>query len=73
MTKKITVTIPNQGGTNYIIAGSLVGLQSDPNYDNDVIWIVANKQSGSFDLWLRDTTTTNVQNLAFDFAIIKTL
>lgn len=71
--KKITVTIPNQGGTNYIIAGSLVGLQSDPNYDNDVVWIVANKQSGSFDLWLRDTTTTNVQNLAFDFAIIKTL
>ena len=66
-----TIAIPDQGGTSYIIAGSLLGLSSDPNYDNDVSWVVSHKTSSSFQLACREYAAV-AQNLKFEFAIIKT-
>ena len=68
----ITVTIPvAQADNNYIIAGSLVGFNTDLNYDNDVSWVVGSKTSSSFQLALREYATV-AQSLKFEYAIIKT-
>gem|GEM_PF-4661406 len=64
-----TITIPDNG-SSYMVVGSLVGLQSDPNYDNDVMWIVSAKTNTSFKLAIREVANV-VKNLNFDFAIIK--
>jgi hypothetical protein len=56
-------------GTNhYIVAGSLLSL-GDWGKDNDVFWMVKNKQRTYFDLLLRQMDGTQ-QNLSFDFIII---
>lgn len=68
--KTQTIAIPNQGGTNYIVAGSLAGLQVDLNYDNDVMWVIGNKAADQFQLSIREISP-NAQNLKFEFVIIK--
>lgn len=65
-----TVPIPAQANTNYIVAGSMVGLQSDYNQDNDISWIVTDKQLSSFKVGIREYASV-YQNLQFEFAIIK--
>lgn len=70
--KIVTITIPDQGGTNYMIAGSLRGLNSNPDQDNDVMWIVSIVDATHFKVAIREVNPV-VQNLVFDYAIIKTL
>lgn len=67
----LTVSIPNQTDSNYIVAGSLVGFNTDLNYDNDVSWVIGNKTDSSFQIALREYETA-AQNLKFQYAIIKT-
>lgn len=66
----INVVIPNQGSGNYKVAGTLVGYGADWDKDNDVMWIITDKQATSFKLSLRQITR-NTQNLKFDFVIIS--
>ncbi|MDP1812326.1 MAG: hypothetical protein Q8K66_13070 [Sediminibacterium sp.] len=66
-----TIIIPDQGDTNYIVAGSLVGLQLDSTYDNDVSWVITSKTAASFKISVREYNAV-IQNLRFEFAIIKT-
>lgn len=70
--RTVDVTIPDQGGSNYKVVGCLVGFNSDPNYDNDVSFVINAKTATSFKISLRkyENVTTD---LKFDFAIIKTL
>jgi hypothetical protein len=68
----VTITIPDQGGTNYMIAGSLRGLSSNPDLDDDVSWVVKILSSTQFTVAIREYNTA-LQNLVFDFAIIKSL
>jgi hypothetical protein len=67
----VTIVIPPQGSTDYTIAGSLLGQNTDLNYDNDVSWVVGHKTASSFQLALREYSPA-AQNLKFEFAIIKT-
>lgn len=67
-----TITIPNQGGTNYIVAGSMVGQNSNFRTDDNVLWIVTQKAATSFNVAIREVST-GIQNLRFEYAIIKTL
>ncbi|MCX6210861.1 MAG: hypothetical protein NTZ59_15485 [Bacteroidetes bacterium] len=68
----VTVTIPvAQADNNYIIAGSMVGFNTDLNYDNDVSWVVGSKTSSSFQLAVREYSNV-AQSLKFEYAIIKT-
>lgn len=65
-----TILFPQLANTNYIVAGSLFNYEGDPNYSNDVMWVVADKQVGSFKLAIREMEQVE-QKLKFDFAIIK--
>ena len=65
----IIINIPDQGTNTYTVAGSLVGQQSDPNLDNDVMWIVTAKTNTHFVLAVSGASV--VQSVRFDFAIIK--
>ncbi len=66
------IAIPDQGAGTYIVAGSIRGLQADTFMDNDISWIVNSKTALSFKLSLREYAPV-VQQLVFDFAIIKSL
>lgn len=66
-----TIPIPTQDNTNYIIAGSLLGTHNtDLNIDNDVSWVVGDKQLSSFKIAIREYSPV-IQDLKFEFAIIK--
>jgi hypothetical protein len=54
---------------NYMVVGSLVGLNQNFNADNDVFWNISQKTTSSFRLGLREISGEN-QNLVFDYAII---
>lgn len=70
--KFITITIPDQGTADYIVTGSLVGYNNNPDADNDVAWIISNKQPTSFVLAVKDILAPiNVQDLKFDFVITQ--
>lgn len=56
---------------NYIVVGSLVSKGATMNFDNDVIPTIRDKATNSFKLLLREVTT-HIQNLTFDYAIIRT-
>ena len=64
-----TISIPNQGSSDYVVAGSLVGANVNPDYDNDVMYIITSKASNQFKICIREVNSV-VQNLTFDFAII---
>lgn len=66
----ITVTIPDQGATPYLVTGSMVGQSADLNNDNDIMWIVGTKLNTSFKLAIREMSA-QVQNVRFEYAIIK--
>lgn len=64
-----TVNFATVGTSNYVVVGSLRSTGADWDDDNDVFWMVRNKQAGSFQLLLHELTTY-VQTLYFDYAII---
>ncbi len=66
-------TIPfgvDLGITNYLIAGSLVGSNSDYRFDNNVFWTLHNFTGTGFDLSLRETGTS-VKEVRFDYIVFK--
>jgi hypothetical protein len=66
-----TIPIETQPNTNYIVAGSLLGTHStNLSLDNDVSWVVGDKQLSSFKLACREYSPV-IQDLKFEFAIIK--
>lgn len=69
--KNMTITIPTQVDTNYLIMGTIIGLQSDLAFDNDVSWVAGKKTTSSFDVSFRDLVA-GVQNVNFDYVIIRT-
>jgi hypothetical protein len=67
----LTVAIPNQGATDYIVTGSLVGNDNNWNSNNDVLLpLVYDKQVDSFKVGLREIGAV-AQNIRFEFVIIK--
>ena len=69
---KWTITIPDQGINDYIVAGSLVGNHTNMDLDNDVMWITGGYTRTTFDICIREVSGV-VQDLSFAFAIIKTI
>ena len=67
-----TIDIPDQGGSSYMVSGSLRSAGADGYNDNDVFWMVGSLTATNFKLLLREVSTIT-QNLRFDYAIIKTL
>lgn len=66
-----TIPIPFQTGiSNYRVVGNIVGGSSDPDIDNDVMFVIANKVSTSFDIMIRSISKLN-KKLSFDFIIVK--
>lgn len=65
-----TIPFDNIGTTDYFVVGSLRSAGADWNNDNDVIWMVRELTAVSFRLTLREITT-HVQELYFDYALIK--
>lgn len=68
----VTVTIPNQGGTDYYVVGMLVGNGPDRNLENDVVATLSNqgKTATSFALNTR-AYANQVEDLTFEFIVIK--
>lgn len=69
--ENVTVPIPVQPNTNYMVLGTIVGTQSDLAFDNDVSFCVGKKQTSSFEVSFRDLVN-GVQNISFDYVIIRT-
>lgn len=69
--KTVTITIPTQPDANYMVMGTIVGLQADLAFDNDVSFCVGKKLTGSFDVSFRDLVNLT-QNINFDYVIIRT-
>lgn len=67
-----TAVIPDQGGTNYRVVGSLRGISASHAIDNDVSWVVRELTAESFKISIREYAAVG-QNLVFDYIIVKTL
>lgn len=66
-----TVTIPFQMGINqYRVIGNLVSDSGNWNNDNDVMFVIANKSSLSFDIGAR-RISSGTQKFKFDFIIVR--
>jgi len=65
----ITVSFATLGTANYIVLGSLVGVSTNYDNDNDVIWSIREKSATSFKLALREVSG-NTQNLSFNYVLI---
>ena len=65
----ITVSFASLGTANYIVLGSLVGVSTNYDNDNDVIWSIREKSATSFKLALREVSG-NTQNLSFNYVLI---
>lgn len=63
-----TISIPEQPNANYVIAGSLVGQNSNLDLDNDVSWVLGAKTTTSFKIALREYASA-AQNVVFEFVI----
>jgi hypothetical protein len=66
----VTVTFPTVGTDQYIVTGSLVSKGTNYDNDNDVFWMIRERTATSFKLALREVTS-HVQNLEFDYILIK--
>lgn len=64
-----TVTFPDVGTNNYMVVGCMVSGSSNYNMDNDVIWMVREKNNASFKLTLREVAG-QLQNLSFEYMLI---
>lgn len=65
-----TIGIPDQGTNTYYVLGTLVSHGTNWNLDNDVMWMIRNKQNNSFQLLTREVAS-NAQDLRFDYVILK--
>lgn len=66
-----TINIPFQTGiNNYRVIGNLVGRSSDPNIDNDVMFVIWGKSSAQFSIMIRRIANVP-QKLSFDFIIVR--
>lgn len=67
-----TVTIPDQGGTDYKVIATMVGLSSSHSTDNDISFIIYNptKTATTFQVSVREYNAVS-QNLRLDYIIIK--
>lgn len=66
----VNIPIPDQLTTNYRILGNLIGIGSNWNDDNDVMFILVQKTATAFKIALREVSNGN-QNLVFEYVIIK--
>lgn len=64
-----TVTFPTVGTNNYMVIGSMVSAGGDYSEDNDVIWMIRDKQNASFKITLREVNPA-YQNLSFEYMLI---
>ncbi len=64
-----TVTFPDIGTNNYMVVGCMVSASSNFDTDNDVIWMVREKNNASFKITLREVSGV-VQNLTFEYLLI---
>lgn len=64
-----TVTFPTVGTNNYMVLGTFVSTGGNYDNDNDVIWMIRDKQNASFKLTLREVAG-QTQSLSFDYIII---
>jgi len=64
-----TVSFPTVGTNNYMVLGSFVSTGGNYDNDNDVIWMIRDKQNASFKLTLREVAG-QTQSLSFDYIII---
>jgi hypothetical protein len=64
-----TVTFPSIGTNNYMVLGSMVSTGSNHSQDNDVMWIIREKENASFKITLREINPV-VQNLRFEYILI---
>jgi hypothetical protein len=68
--REITVFFPNVGTSNYVVVGNLVSLTtSNWNNDNDIFWMVGNKNPSYFWLLMREVSR-DIQNVRFDYVLI---
>lgn len=58
------------GINNYRVIGNLVSNSGNPNNDNDVMFVIANKTSTSFDVMIR-RISGGTQRFLFDFIIVR--
>lgn len=66
----LKITFPTVGTDQYLVVGSLLSIGSNYDNDNDVIWMIRDKQSTSFKITLREINGGNVQNLSFEYMLI---
>lgn len=67
--QKRTITFPSVGTSDYVVAGSLVAVNSANWSDNnDVIWSIGAKTNTSFEIYGREVHSAT-QNLRFDYVI----
>lgn len=67
--QKRTITFPSVGTDNYVVAGSLVAVNSANWSDNnDVIWSIGAKTATSFEIYGREVHSAT-QNLRFDYVL----
>lgn len=65
-----TINLPYDVGTaDYFVKGSLVSKGVNYDKDNDVIDTIKDKTATGFKLCLKDVSSSNVQNLDFEWAI----
>lgn len=64
-----TVTFPTVGTNNYMVIGSMVSNGNDFSLDNDVIWMIRDKQNSSFKITLREIAG-HQQNLSFEYMLV---
>lgn len=64
------ISIPDQPDNNYTIIGTMRGLNTNLDFDNDVSWVVGKFQNNQFQLAVREYANA-AQNLVFDYLLIR--
>jgi hypothetical protein len=65
----LQINFPDIATSNYMVFGSLVSKSSNHVNDNDVIWVVREKNTSFFKLSLREVSN-DIQNLDFEYMLI---
>lgn len=64
-----TVTFPTVGTNNYLVVGCMVSVGNNWNDDNDLFWMIRDKQNSSFKILTRELVGDH-QNLSFEYMLI---
>lgn len=65
----ITVPFENVGTNQYMVLGCMISNSSNYSADNDVVWMIREKNNSFFKLTLRELSG-GVQNLSFEYMLI---